>query len=138
MRFTKDHAVWIAIVALGLVVAYDLRSARIGAPPAPVPAAPPASAAEVLGRSYASTLAATYADGWLAAARAIEDGETIAEAQTKLQAAWQESRTAAFRRDVVPAFSAVLPEGTEPETPEQRARVVSLWRDFAKGLKGGR
>ena len=136
MRLTKDHAVWIAIVALGLVVAYDLRSARIGAPAAP--AAAPGSAAEVLGRSYASTLAATYAEGWLAAARAVEDGETIAEAQAKLQAAWQESRTAAFRREVVPVFSAVLPEGSEPETPEQRARVVSLWRDFAKGLKGGR
>lgn len=94
--------------------------------------------AVALGKAYAPTLSSTYADGWIKAAEAIESGKSIAEAQKALQDSWKEARTAAFTRDVTPGFSLVLPEGTEPGDPAKRQQVGQLWRDFAKGLKGGK
>ena len=91
-----------------------------------------------LGRSYAPQVASSLGDAWLAAADAIERGQSMTEAQAALQKAWQDSRVRAFSAGVAPEFSRVLPEGQEPTDPVLRARVVKLWRDFAAGLKGGR
>lgn len=91
-----------------------------------------------LGKSYTPTLAGTYATAWEAAAKTLEDGKTVADAQKSLQESWQAERIAAFKKDVEPGFSLVLPAGTEPTDPAKRAAVVSLWRDFAKGLRGGK
>jgi hypothetical protein len=82
-------------------------------------------------------LLATYADAWLAAAKTLEEGKPIAEAQKTLQDAWKAARVKAFSEDVAPVFAVVLPEGTEPTSPDKRAQVIDLWRSFAKGLKGG-
>jgi hypothetical protein len=92
---------------------------------------------EVLGRAYAPRFLASYGDAWLAAARALEEGKTVAEAQQALQETWRHARTKAFGDHVAPGFAAVLGEGTEPGTPEQRARVVAFWRSFARGLTAG-
>ena len=106
--------------------------------------APPAAAPHdhaingvALGKAYAPTLAGTYADAWVAAARALEEGKAVADAQKAMQDTWQAERIAAFKKDVEPGFSLVLPAGTEPTDAARRAEVVRLWRDFAKGLKGG-
>lgn len=91
-----------------------------------------------LGRAYAPELATTYADAWEEAARAIEQGKSVGEAETKLQEAWKAARVKAFKERVQPAFSLVLAEGAEPSDPAHRVRVAGLWREFARGLKGGR
>ena len=88
-----------------------------------------------LGRAYAKTLAKTYADGWVAAARALDEGKSVAEAQKSLQTTWQTARLQSFRSDIQPAFSNVLAEGTEPADSAKRKEVAALWRMFARGLR---
>lgn len=102
---------------------------------APVPSAPVDG--YKLGRAYAPTLAPALAEGWLAAADAIEAGKSVGEAQEALQSAFKAARVRAFSARVVPEFARVLPEGAEPEDAAARARVARLWRDFARGLRGG-
>lgn len=93
---------------------------------------------KALGRSFAPLAASALADGWIAAADAMDSGKSVAEAQAILQAAWKEARVKAFAAKVAPALGVVLPEGAEPNDPAKRAEVSKLWRDFAAGLKGGR
>ncbi|GAC1475463.1 MAG: hypothetical protein NVSMB9_28070 [Isosphaeraceae bacterium] len=100
-----------------------------------VPPPTPTVKGEALGRAYSTWLLSTYADSWLVAAKALEEGHSVAEAQQILQSSWNESRTQAFRSQVQPAFSVFLSEEKEPLDPAQRARVVSLWRSFATGLR---
>lgn len=85
-----------------------------------------------LGQAYAPVVAASLADGWDAAAAAIEQGKTVLESQNALQTTWAASRIKAFSATVAPEFSKVLPEGSEPF---DRASLAKLWRDFAKGLR---
>ena len=91
-----------------------------------------------LGRSYSRLLAKTYAEGWVAAADALEAGQSVEEARTVLQDTWKKARTRAFREHLQPAFSKVLTEGTEPVDAAQRRRVASFWKDFAAGLREAR
>lgn len=101
---------------------------------------PPSSQAVdglAIGRSYAPVLVRTYADAWDSAARAIEDGKPVAEAQKTLQETWKAARVKAFRDEVEPAFARTLPAGTEPTDAAARSRVAALWRSFAEGLKQG-
>lgn len=93
---------------------------------------------KVLGRKFASSVVATLGDGWATAADILEQGKTVADAQSALQTKWQEGRIHAFTTQISPEFTKILPEGIEPTDPAQRAAVVKLWRDFATGLKGGR
>ena len=53
---------------------------------APAPTAPvqPTVNGVALGKSYAKTLAATYAEGWDLAAKTLEDGKSVADAQKAL------------------------------------------------------
>ena len=119
------------LLMAGLIVHDRLTVAEGGSTGRPVDGA-------ALGRAYAPVLASTYADAWLAAARSIEEGTSVAEAQRVLQTRWSVARIKAFRTQVQPGFSLELPEGTEPAGPTQRARVAVLWRAFAAGLKDGR
>jgi hypothetical protein len=91
-----------------------------------------------LGKAYAPVLLSTYGDAWQAAAKTLEEGKPVAEAQKTLQETWKDARVKAFKDHIASSFALVLPEGTEPTTPEKRAQVVKLWRAFAQGLKGGR
>ena len=122
----------LAVLVLAGVVAYDHLA------PGPRPPRRRRSTARRLGRSFAPAAASNLGDGWLAAADALEQGKTVADAQAALQAAWQDARIKAFAAKVAPEFARVLPEGAEPTDPAKRAEVVKLWRDFAAGLKGGR
>ncbi len=101
------------------------------------PTRPPSETAELkaLGKSYASVLATTYAAAWRAAAETLENGGTVAQAQKVLQDEWTERRVRAFKAEVAPVLSRILPEGTEPADAAARARVVTAWRAFAAGLK---
>ncbi len=94
--------------------------------------------AVALGTAYRSMLANAYAEGWVAAAKALEGGKTIPEAQQVLQARWLDARNEAFRTRLKPSFTRILPEGTEPVSAEQRTRVATFWRSFAAGLRGTR
>jgi hypothetical protein len=91
-----------------------------------------------LGRAYAPQVVSTLSDAWNAAADALGQGKSVAEAQAALQQSWQAARAKAFAASVAPDFSKVLAEGVEPKDDAQRAQVVALWRSFARGLKGGR
>lgn len=91
-----------------------------------------------LGRGYALVVTSTLGEAWNIAAQAVVDGKSVAEARKDLQDYWLAARTKTFTATVIPEFSKVLPEGTEPKSTEDRAAVAKLWRDFAKGLKGGR
>jgi hypothetical protein len=126
----------VAVIYLGYQVGHLAAPAAnvIPSPPAPVAAADGVA----LGRSYAPVLASTYGDGWTAAADSLEKGGAVGDAQKALQDTWRDARERAFAARVTPAFARVLPEGAEPSTPEKRAEVVKLWRDFARGLKGGK
>jgi hypothetical protein len=122
----------VAIFTLVGFMAYDRMNP-------PQPAGPDRAVnAVALGKTYAPTLAATYASGWDDAAKAVEDGKTIADAQKALQDTWKAARVAAFTKDVQPGFALVLPEGTEPSDAAKRQQIAQLWRDFAKGLRGGK
>jgi hypothetical protein len=118
-------------VILAAVAVYDHLAPRRAAVPVP------AVDGVALGKAYAPALAATYGDAWMAAAQALEDGKPVAEAQKALQETWKDGRVKAFTNQVAPGFARVLPEGTEPSSPQQRAQVVALWRAFAQGLKRG-
>ncbi len=131
MRVFKGLLTPVSILVLSGVIAYDRVAPRL------IQASAPAINGVALGRTYAPALASAYGDAWIAAARAIDDGKTVAEAQTVLQETWKEARIKSFRSKVLPTFSIVLPEGTEPANPAKRAEVANLWRAFAKGLKQG-
>lgn len=118
----------IPVLLLCGIILYDHFDRRPGPP------APAAVDGQTLGKAFAPQLAASYAAAWTAAAAALEGGQTVTQAQAVLQQTWQAGRSAAFSRLVAPHLAAVLPEGTEPATPGQRAAVVNIWRDFAKGL----
>jgi hypothetical protein len=98
-------------------------------------AAPRETDGAALGRAYAPALVFTYADAWLAAADALDEGGSVTAAQKTLQEHWAAARLREFRARVEPGLSRVLPEGTEPTTKEQRAKISAFWRSFASGLK---
>lgn len=118
-----------------VLVTGTLMMAKSGGPPPP-PRTVNAATAEVLGRGYAPALLVTYAEAWEAAAEAVVKGATVADAQTVHQNTWKASRTKAFRERLGTAFATVLPEGAEPETPEERRQVAEFWKAFARGLRG--
>lgn len=121
----------LGLLAAAGVTGYCTRPFNNGA----VPTDPLVEAA-TLGRDYAPRLAATYADGWEAAATTLERGGTVTDAQKALQTQWSAGRTRLFKAAVEPAFARTLPAGTEPPDGASRARVAALWRAFAAGLRG--
>jgi hypothetical protein len=134
MKTLKEILTPVAILILAAVVLFD----RLVPPHVPAPAPVPAVDGRVLGKAYAPVLLSTYSDAWLAAARTLEEGKPVAEAQKTLQDTWKDARIKAFTDHVASSFALILPEGAEPSTPEKRAQVVEIWRDFARGLKGDR
>jgi hypothetical protein len=130
MKTIKDILTPLAVLVLAGVVALEHLAHRQAPTPPPVPTV----SGQALGRAYAPLLLASYSDAWLAAAQALEEGKPVAEAQKTLQETWKDARVKAFTNHVGSSFARVLPEGAEPTTPEQRAEVVKLWRDFARGL----
>jgi hypothetical protein len=130
MKTLKDILTPLVILVLAGVVLFDhLAYHRAPAPP-PVPTVD----GQALGRVYAPQLLASYSEAWLAAAKTLEEGKPVAEAQKSLQDTWKDARARAFTSQVGSSFALILPEGEEPATPEKRAQVVKLWRDFALGL----
>ena len=132
MRFVKEYGTPVAMLVMSGVLLFDHFAPR---PTTPVE---PTVNGVALGRAYAPVLVAGYADAWGAAAKALEEGRPVAEAQKILQDAWKESRVKAFRAEVQPGFALVLPEGTEPTDASKRTQVAQLWRSFATGLRGGK
>ena len=130
--FFRDLVTPILVLVMGGVIAHDHFFPR---DPADRPSLVDGKA---LGRSFAPLAASTLAEGWIAAADAIDAGKTVAEAQVSLQQAWKDARAKAFAAKVAPGLNVVLPEGAEPSDPAKRAEVSKLWRDFAAGLKGAR
>ena len=130
--FIREYMSPLMMMGLLAVVAYDHFGPRRDA------ATPTIVDGARLGRDYAPALSASLSDAWLDAAAAIEQGKTVAEAQTVLQDRFKAGRVQAFTANVAPAFSRVLPEGIEPRDSAHRAEVASLWRAFARGLKGGK
>ncbi len=132
MRILKEWLTPMALVVMSAVMLHDHFSPRVS----PTPESTVNGA--TLGRAYAPVLLSTYADAWVAAAKTLEEGKSVSEAQKTLQDTWKDARVQAFKGDVLPGFSLVLPEGTEPSEATKRTQVAELWRAFAKGLKGGR
>ena len=131
MNMNQRYAMPVALVIVSGALLHGLVSTRS------VAAKGAAVDGMALGKAFAPVLASTYADAWMAAAGDLEQGKSAVEAQKTLQETWKDGRVKAFTTMVAPSFSAVLPEGSEPTSPEHRARVVALWRSFAGGLKGG-
>lgn len=123
------------VLVLSGVVVYDHLVKPYASPTVPVARKVDGAA---LGRAYAPVVTATLAEAWLAAAKTLEDGKSVADAQSVLQETWRSGRTDHFKAKVAPEFDRVLAEGKEPKDAEERAAAAKLWRDFAKGLKGGR
>jgi hypothetical protein len=134
MKTLKEIVTPLSVLILAGILLYDRMVPRPVAVPAPVPAV----SGLALGKAYATDLLSTYGEAWLAAARSLEEGGSVADAQKALQDSWKEARVKAFADHVGSRFALVLPEGSEPASPEKRAQVVQLWRDFARGLQGDR
>jgi hypothetical protein len=130
VKTIKDWLLVLMGVALAGLLTFDYVSRRQANPTPPTPAA--------LGRVYAKTVVVTLADAWIAAADALEKGKSVVESRKALQDGWQAARTKAFVEGVAPEFAKVLPEGSEPKDATQRAQAIAFWREFARGLKGGR
>ena len=79
---------------------------------------------------------AAAAAGYESAATALEAGRSVKDALAEGARTTEQLRREAFARLVAPEFARVLPEGTEPVDPAQRAQVISLWRRFANDLRG--
>ena len=94
MKALKEALTPLAILLLAGVVVYDHVVTR----PAVAPA--PAVNGTALGKTYAPALLASYADAWTAAAKVLEDGKPIAEAQKTLQETWKEALIKAFTAEV--------------------------------------
>ena len=136
MKTFKDWLTLGLAMALAAVVTFEVVTRMPHAAPSPSPA--PVVDGVKLGKAYAPQVLSSLSDAWNAAADALAQGKSMAEAQAVLQQSWQSARAKAFTASVAPEFSRVLAEATEPRDAAQRAQVVSLWRDFAKGVKGGR
>jgi hypothetical protein len=137
----KTFKDWLTLglaMALTAVVTFEVVTRLPHAAPSPSPSPAPAVNGVKLGKAYAPQVLSTLADSWNAAADALAQGKSMAEAQATLQQSWQSARARAFVASVAPEFTKVIAEATEPKDAAQRAQVVSLWRDFAKGVKGGR
>jgi len=134
MKTFKEYLTPLSVLVFTVVAFIDHRIQR----PVPAPSPVPAVAGQVLGRTYAPLLLSSYGDAWLAAAQTLEEGKSVAEAQKTLQETWKDARVKSFTDHVAPSFGLILAEGAEPSTPEKRAQVVKLWRDFAGGLRGDR
>src|SRR4051794_3506410 len=134
MKTLKEIVTPLSVLILAGILLYDRMVPR----PVPVPAPVPAVDGLALGKAYATDLLSTYGEAWLAAARSLEAGSSVADAQKELQTSWKEARARAFAEAVGPHFARVLPEGSEPTSPEERAQVVQLWRDFSRGLTANR
>lgn len=133
MKTLKD---WL-LVGMGLALAGSLTYVAIdlhGTRPKP----PQMLDGTALGRMYAISVTTTLADAWTAAADSVAQGKTIPESQKILQEKWKTDRTEVFTTKVAPEMSKILPESTEPKDDAQREALVSLWRAFARGLKGAR
>ena len=130
-RLIREMLTPVSLIVMAGVVLYDHSLPRTR------PAREPTVDGVALGRAYAPLLVSSYADAWLEAAKAIEEGKPAAEAQKVLQDSWRDARLKAFKAEVLPAFERVLPEGTEPVDAARRSQVAELWRSFAKGLKSG-
>jgi hypothetical protein len=141
MKMWRSILTPVSMLILAVALFVDHRIPRPVPAPAPVPTPVvvpvPTVNGQVLGRAYAPLLLASYSDAWLAAARTLEAGKSVAEAEKTLQDTCKNARVRAFTEHVAPSFGLILPEGSEPSTPEKRAQVVELWREFALGLKGG-
>ncbi|MGE3820970.1 MAG: hypothetical protein AB7I30_16280 [Isosphaeraceae bacterium] len=129
MRILRDYATPLALLLLSGVLLFNRFYPAVETP------LEPSVNALALGRAYAPKLVDSYAEGWLAAAKAIEEGKPVVEAQNALQEAWKAARAKAFAAEVQPGMSLVLPEGTEPSDAKKRSEVAELWRAFARGLK---
>jgi hypothetical protein len=128
------------VVLIGLQTYAQFHPASPGVAPCPPPSPAPAPAADAtaLGRAYIPAIASAYGDAWQAAGGAVAEGKSISEARQVFQLSLGSARKRDFARMVAPALERVLPEGAEPETPEKRAEVAKLFRDFGAGLKGGK
>ena len=131
-QMLRDFVIPLLVLLLGGVVAYDHLAEH------PSAGASMPVDGKALGKKFVGPLGSSFGSAWLVAADSLEQGKSVADAQAALQSRWQDERASAFATLVTPGFARVLPEGTEPTTPAQRAEVVKLWRDFATGLKGGR
>jgi hypothetical protein len=134
LKTLKEILTPLSVLILAGILVYDRMVPR----PVPAPTPVPAVSGLALGKAYATVLLSTYGEAWLAAARSLEEGSSVADAQKALQESWKEARAKAFSDHVGTRFALVLPEGSEPASPEKRAQVVQLWRDFARGLQGPR
>jgi hypothetical protein len=134
MKTFKEYLTPLSVLIFTVVAFIDHRIQRRVPPPSPVPAV----TGNVLGKTYAPLLLASYSDAWLAAAQTLEKGNSVAEAQKTLQETWKAARVKSFTDHVAPSFGLIIAEGAEPSTPKKRAQVVALWRDFARGLRGDR
>jgi hypothetical protein len=130
MKTLKDILTPLVVLVLAGVVLFDHLTYHRAPTPPPVPTVN----GQALGRAYAPLLLASYSEAWLAAAKTLEEGKPVAEAQKALQDTWKDARVKAFTNEVGSSFARILPEGEEPTTSEKRAEVVKLWRDFARGL----
>jgi hypothetical protein len=134
MKILKLILLPVSLLVVTVVVFVDHRIPR----PDPAPPPVPAVNGQVLGRAYAPLLLASYGDAWLAAAQALEEGKSVAEAEKTLQDTYKDARVRAFTDHVAPSFGLILPAGSEPSTPEKRAQVVALPPDPGRVLTEGR
>jgi hypothetical protein len=87
------------------------------------------------GKAYGQALCTTYANSVDQAGTAIGTGQSIAEAQSKMQQGWNQARTAEFNKIITPIFNTILPEGSEPSSQAQRDQLANAFHQVAQGVR---
>jgi len=88
-----------------------------------------------LGRAFVPVLASSLADGFEKAADLLEQGKTVQEANETLKATFLSAREKAFQEKASPAFAAIVPANSEPKDENAKKSYITLFRDFASGLR---
>jgi hypothetical protein len=133
---------WVVALLIGLAVAAAVPSVLLihQSWQKPAPAPPPRTGLVAVGRAYVPTLATTYADSWEDGAKLLDAGQPVGTALDTVATSWGPRLTAAYNASVTPAFEKVLPQSKDEKdvTPEEKRALAAAWREFARGLRGGK
>ncbi len=93
-----------------------------------------------VGRRYCVELGKVYAHAYNAGADNLDSGADPSAAIDGVAKSLDAGRVSAYEQIVTPEFAKALPEGKSGKdvTPTERRALAQAWREFAKGMEGGK
>lgn len=122
------------LMVVGLIVAVvNLPETKTHALDTIPPPAPAASKPTSEGHLYIVVVNHAWASALKGAAASIRKGGKISEAQVQADKEYSAASRAEFAKRFGPALSAIVPEGKEPATPEERETYAQELEQIAAG-----